>query len=170
MTYSCSFNCVDSIIIGRWMGTCMCLERWSMLPQVLNHWSMLTCISSAWRICTDPNWLQTLPLSFFHKEKNQDYIPLNPSAFLVNIPMMGLFNSLALGKCGSNFKSIIFKLIIQNSTLGTCCEIVLRSVSQNLSNEKLILIHVMAWCYQATSHNLIQCWPSFVSTYGITRR
>ena len=27
----------------------------------------------------------------------------------------------------------------------------------------------MAWCHQATSHNLSQCWPSSVSPYGITR-
>ena len=29
-----------------------------------------------------------------------------------------LFNSLVLGRCNSDFKSIIFKLILQNSTLG----------------------------------------------------
>ena len=27
----------------------------------------------------------------------------------------------------------------------------------------------MAWCHQATSHYLIQCWPSFMSPYGVTR-
>ena len=27
----------------------------------------------------------------------------------------------------------------------------------------------MAWCHQATSHYLCQCWPSSMSPYGITR-
>ena len=35
------------------------------------------------------------------------------------------FNTLASGRCGSNTKIIIFKLIMSNSSLGTCCDIVL---------------------------------------------
>ena len=35
------------------------------------------------------------------------------------------FNSLSTGKCGSNFQNIILKTFIQNSELGTCCEIAL---------------------------------------------
>ena len=31
------------------------------------------------------------------------------------------------------------------------------------------LVQVMAWCCQATSHYLSQCWPSSVSPYGVTR-
>ena len=31
------------------------------------------------------------------------------------------------------------------------------------------LAQVMAWCRQATSHYLSQCWPSSTSSYGITR-
>ena len=27
----------------------------------------------------------------------------------------------------------------------------------------------MAWCHQATSHYLSQCWPSSMSPYGVTR-
>ena len=30
------------------------------------------------------------------------------------------------------------------------------------------LVQVMAWCCKATSHNLSQCWPMSVSTYGIS--
>ena len=39
------------------------------------------------------------------------------------------FNSLAPGRCGGNLERFIFKLIIQNSTLGTNCEIDLRWVN-----------------------------------------
>ena len=31
------------------------------------------------------------------------------------------------------------------------------------------LVQVMAWCCQATSHYLSQCWPKSVSPYGVTR-
>ena len=78
-------------------------------------------------------------------------------------------NSLAPGKCSINFKSIIFKLTIQKSSLGTCCEIALRRrMPQNLTNEKSTLVQVMAWCCQITSHYLGQCWPWPMSPYGIT--
>ena len=40
---------------------------------------------------------------------------------------------------------------------------------QNLTNQKSTLIQVMAWCRQATSHYLNQCWPSSMSPCGITR-
>ena len=36
---------------------------------------------------------------------------------------VGYINSLAPGWCGSNFQSIIFRIITQISSLGTCCEI-----------------------------------------------
>ena len=62
-------------------------------------------------------------------------------------------NSLVPGRCGSNSKCIIFVLIIQNSSLGTRYEIVPRWMTENLINEKLTLVQVMACCCQATSHH-----------------
>ena len=38
-----------------------------------------------------------------------------------------------------------------------------------LINDKSTLVQVMAWCRQATSHYLNQCWPSSMLPYGITR-
>ena len=52
-------------------------------------------------------------------------------------------NLLAPGRCGSIFKSIIFELILQNSSLAIPCEI------------------AFWW--------LPKCWPRFMSPYGITR-
>ena len=63
-------------------------------------------------------------------------------------------------RCGQNFKSIIFKLIIENNKLGF--EIALRWMSQNLTNEKSMLVQVMMWCRQATGHYLSQCWPRYM--------
>ena len=63
---------------------------------------------------------------------------------------------------------IIFKLIIQNSSLDACCEITPRWVPQNLTNGSK-LVQVMAWCRQATSHYLSWCWPRSMSPSSFTR-
>ena len=42
-------------------------------------------------------------------------------------------------------------------------------MAQDLTDDKSILVQVMAWCHQATSHHLSQCWPRSVSPYRITR-
>ena len=78
-------------------------------------------------------------------------------------------NSLSCGRCGSDFGNMIFKLIIQNSTLNNRCEIALRWMLKNINNEMSELVQVMAWCYQAPSHYLSQCWLRFLSPYCITR-
>ena len=38
-----------------------------------------------------------------------------------------------------------------------------------LSDDKSTLVQVMAWCRQATSHYLSQCWPRSLLPYDITR-
>ena len=63
-------------------------------------------------------------------------------------------NSLVPVRCSNNFKSIIFKLTIQNSTLGTHSKIILRWMPKNLTSERSTLVQVMAWCCQAPSHYL----------------
>ena len=39
----------------------------------------------------------------------------------------------------------------------------------DLSDDESTLVKVMAWCHQATSHYLNQCWPRSVSSYGVTK-
>ena len=58
---------------------------------------------------------------------------------------------------------------MQDSSLGPCCEIALRWMPEYVINEKSTLVQVMAWCHQATSHYLSQCWPRSVSPYGVSR-
>ena len=62
---------------------------------------------------------------------------------------------------GSNFKSIIFKLVIKNSTLGIHVKLLSGEyhITSLMKNEKSILALIMAWCCQATSHYVSQCWP-----------
>ena len=71
-------------------------------------------------------------------------------------------NSLAPGRPGHNSKSMILKLIMQNTSLGTHCVIALQWMSQKLTDEKSTLAQVMAWCFS-------QCWTLFMSPYGVTR-
>ena len=40
---------------------------------------------------------------------------------------------------------------------------------QDLTDEKSAFVQVMAWCRQATSHYLNQCWPRSPMPYGVTR-
>ena len=44
----------------------------------------------------------------------------------------------------------------------------LKSMSLDFTDDKSTLVQVMAWCHQATSHYLSQCWPRFMSPYGAT--
>ena len=39
---------------------------------------------------------------------------------------------------------------------------------QDLTDVKSTLVLVMAWCCEATSHYLIQCWPRGMLPYGVT--
>ena len=41
---------------------------------------------------------------------------------------------------------------------GISCQIALRWMSQDLTDYKSTLVQVMAWCWEAISHYLSQCW------------
>ena len=44
-----------------------------------------------------------------------------------------------------------------------------RWMLQEPSEDKSTLVQVMAWCHQAPSHYLTQCWTSSMTSYAITR-
>ena len=77
-------------------------------------------------------------------------------------------NSLAPVRCCSDFKNIIFELIMQDSILATHCDIVLMWMAENLTNNLSKLVQVMAWCHQIASHYLINCWPRSLLPCGVT--
>ena len=56
-----------------------------------------------------------------------------------------------------------------NGGWGISYEIALRWMPLDLTDDKSTLVQVMAWCCQATSHYLGQCWPRSMSPNGITR-
>ena len=79
------------------------------------------------------------------------------------------FNPLAPGRFKVNFRWVIFKLILVVNGWGISCETALIWMSLDHIYGKSILVQVMAWCRQATSHYLSQCWPRSMSPNGITR-
>ena len=45
----------------------------------------------------------------------------------------------------------------------------LRWMSLDLTDDKSKLVQVMAWCHQAPSHYMSQCWPRSLSPIGVSR-
>ena len=80
-----------------------------------------------------------------------------------------IINSLALGRSGFNFKSAIFNLALLIGIFRSSYDNALSWMTWDLSEDKSTLVQVMAWCRQATSHYLSQCWPRSVSPYGVIR-
>ena len=78
-------------------------------------------------------------------------------------------NYLAPGKFEWNFSYVIFKQILVIDGWGISCEIALILMSLDFIDDQSTLVQVMAWCHQATSHYLSQCWPRSLSPYGVTR-
>ena len=78
-------------------------------------------------------------------------------------------NSLAPGGFDCSLKLVNFKLISTIDILSIFCEIAVRWMPQHLTDHWSTLVQVMAWCHQATSHYLSQCWLRSLSPYGITR-
>ena len=68
-----------------------------------------------------------------------------------------------------NFRYSIFWIISVIDGWGISCELALRWMLLDLTDDKSTLVQVMAWCRQATSHYLSQCWPRSLSPYGVTR-
>ena len=51
----------------------------------------------------------------------------------------------------------------------TSYEIAHKWMSPDLTNDKSTFVQVMAWCHQATSYYLSQCWPQSISSYDVIR-
>ena len=78
-------------------------------------------------------------------------------------------NSLAPGTFAWHFRQVIFKQILVIDGWGISCEISLIWMSLDFTDDQSMLVQVMAWCHQATSHYLRQCWPRSLSPYCVTR-
>ena len=59
--------------------------------------------------------------------------------------------------------------MVQIKLMSTYSEIALTWMPQDFTDDESTLVQIMAWCHQATSHYLSQCWPCCMSPFGITR-
>ena len=75
--------------------------------------------------------------------------------------IMMAISSTASWRCYSNVKSVLFKLIIPNSSVDSLSKIALWWMPQNLTDDKSTLVLVMAWWHQEASQYLSHCWPDF---------
>ena len=75
-------------------------------------------------------------------------------------------NSLAPGRFQRNLRKVIFQLILVIDGWSISCKIVFKWTPMDLTDGKSTLVQVMAWCRQATSHYLSQCWPRSLMPYG----
>ena len=74
-----------------------------------------------------------------------------------------------LGNLNEIFWHVILKQILVIDGWCISCEIALRWMPLNLTDDKSTLVQVMAWCRQATIHYLNHCWLRSLSPYRISR-
>ena len=78
--------------------------------------------------------------------------------------------SLATGRYGCYFKDVISNLVLLiDDIFRPSYDNALRWMLRDLTDDRSALVQVMAWCHQATSHFLGQCWPRFLWPYSVTR-
>ena len=94
---------------------------------------------------------------------------LNPRKRTIYRGGDAVFNSLAPGKFECNFRDLIFQIISVINGWVISCELALRWMSLDLTDDKSTLVQVMAWCRQETIHYLSQCWLRSQLPYGITK-
>ena len=83
------------------------------------------------------------------------------------------FNSLVPGRSSCDFENVIFNLALLICIFKSSSNNMLRWMPQDLTDDinhdKSTLVQVMAWCHQAASHYLNQCWTRAPMPYGVTR-
>ena len=88
----------------------------------------------------------------------------HPNRFISN-----LINPLSPARCEWNLSTVIFERMWVIDGWSISGDIALRWMSPDLTDDKSTLVQVMAWCRQATSHYMNQCWPISVSSYAVTK-
>ena len=89
--------------------------------------------------------------------------------YVTCLPRSQCIDSLAPGRPGCHFKTAIFNLVLLIAIFTSSKDNALRLMPRDLTDDKSTLVQVMAWCHQATSHYLSQCWLSSMSPYDVSR-
>ena len=80
-----------------------------------------------------------------------------------------VIKSLAPGGFDYSLKLVNFKLISTINIWSIFSVKLLSGECHNTTDHYSTLVQVMAWCPQATSHYLSQCWPRSLLPYDVTR-
>ena len=84
-------------------------------------------------------------------------------------PTDHFINSLAPDRSECDSKTGIFNFVLLIGISRSSHDKALWWMPQDVTDDKSTLVQVMAWCRQATSHYLNQCWPRSPTPYGVTR-
>ena len=104
-----------------------------------------------------------------HRIKNRSWDNFYDNGSHPNRFISNLINPLSPARCEWNLSSVIFERMWVIDGWSISGDIALRWMSPDLTDDKSTLVQVMAWCRQATSHYMSQCWPISVSLYAVTR-
>ena len=97
---------------------------------------------------------------------------LGPRELIANLCLSrsaNLLILLCLGRSECESKNWIFNLVLLIGIFRSSHDNALGWMLQYHTDDKSTLVQVMAWCYQATSHYLSQCWLSPFSLDGVAR-
>ena len=148
---ACAKFCCD-MITSNWITAKWNFHRiWIVMEKSLVKWVPNPHVSHFVVFCCVLLWFGTHIL--------QDYF-ISTEEILTHWP---------LGDFLEIFRYAIFTLMSTIYGWGIFLEIAHRCLSQDFTDDKSILVQVMAWCHQATSHYLSQCCPRSLSPYGVTR-
>ena len=119
-------------------------------------------------------WHNLLPctsISYIQRLKEPKSSTMLAFAYIFWAPVCHYWHvdSLAPGKFEWNFRHVIFKQILVIDGWGISCEIALIWMPLGFTDDQSTLVQVMAWCRQATSHYLNQCWSRSPTPHGVTR-
>ena len=104
-------------------------------------------------------------------DMNKKLHPYKSMGYNQCIPLMHSITSVVfyLNRSECDSKNVIFNLVLLIGIFKSSHDNPLWWMPQDLTDNKSTLVQVMAWCRQATSHDLSQCWLSSLSPYGVIR-
>ena len=119
--------------------------------------------------CSAPSGEQHEPLTGVWGISTVVLYDVSFNVIWLTLPPHREFNSWAHGRFKVNFRWVFFKLSFVFNGWGISCETVLIWMSLGYTSDKSTLVQVMAWCRQATSHYLSQCWPRPLTPCSVSR-
>ena len=135
----------------------------------------MSWLDAQWQLFDNLWYLRYWTLSPLHQQLEESSLSSMKDMISLMMPSRWNVNVLYLLSperyCG-NFKCVILQHVCNMFDISSFfSEIAFRIMPQDLSDDKLTLVQVMAWCHQATSHYLSQsqCWPRSMLPFVITR-